>query len=94
MSRFENEQEKDVITLHTVDGREIDFVEIAGIAYGDNFYVILQPVELLDGMDEDEAIVFKATHHENGDDEFEIETSDDIVDAVLGEYNRLLDEQG
>ena len=38
----------DVVTLMTAEGEEIDFVEIAGIAYKGNFYAILQPVELLD----------------------------------------------
>ena len=47
----------DVITLMTADGEEVDFVEIAGIAYRGNFYAILQPVELLDGMEDDEALV-------------------------------------
>ena len=92
MSRFENEKD-DIITLHTADGEAIDLVEIAGIAYGGNFYAILQPVELLEGMEEDEAIVFKVTHNEDGDDELQVELDDDIVDAVFEEYNRLLDEQ-
>ncbi len=35
----------------SVHGEEIDFVEIAGIAYRGSFYAILQPVELLEGMD-------------------------------------------
>ena len=91
MSRFDNEQDN-IITLHTVDGEAIDLVEIAGIAYGDGFYAILQPVELLEGMEEDEAVVFKVTHNEDGDDEFQLELDDGIVDAVLAEYNKLVDE--
>ncbi len=83
----------DIITLTTGDGQEVDFVEIAGIAYKGNFYAILQPVELLEGMDDDEALVFKVTRGRNGEDSFEIELDDDIVDGVFEEYNRLLDEQ-
>ena len=84
--------EDDIVTLTSADGEEVDFVEIAGIAYKGNFYAILQHVELLDGMDDDEALVFKVTRGKNGEDNFEIEMDDDVIDAVFEEYNRLMDE--
>ncbi len=88
-----NTNEDDIITLQTANGESVDFIEVAGIAYNNNFYVILQPVELLDGMDDDEALVFKVSRGADGEDKFEIELDDDIIDAVFKEYNRLLDEQ-
>lgn len=90
MEEFEDD---DIVTLRSADGEEIDFVEIAGIAHHGNFYAILQPVELLDGMGDDEALVFKVTR-EDGEEKFEIELDDDVIDAVFAEYNRLLDESG
>ena len=81
----------DIVTLLSADGEEIDFVEIAGIAHQGSFYAILQPVELIEGMEDDEALVFKVTRGENGEDKFEIELDDEIIDAVFKEYNRLLD---
>ena len=84
--------EDDIVTLLSADGEEVDFVEVAGIAHKGNFYAILQPVELLEGMEEDEALVFKVTRGADGEDNFEIEMDDDIIDAVFEEYNRLLDE--
>ena len=81
----------DIVTLLSDDGEEIDFIEVAGIAYRGNFYAVLQPVELLDGMDEDEALVFKVTRGKDGEDKFEIELDDAIIDAVFEEYNKLLD---
>ena len=86
------EDDDDVVTLMSANGEEIDFIEIAGIAYRGNFYAILQPVELLDGMDDDEALVFKVTRGKDGEDKFEIELDDSIIDAVFAEYNKLLDE--
>lgn len=86
------EDDDDIVTLLSANGEEIDFVEIAGIAYKGNFYAILQPVELLDGMDEDEVFVFKVSRDEDGSDKFEIELNDEIIDAVFAEYNVLLDE--
>ncbi len=82
----------DIVTLLSADGEEIDFVEIAGIALKGNFYAILQPVELLENMDDDEALVFRVSRGADGEDKFEIELDDDIIEAVFDEYNRLLDE--
>ena len=81
----------DIVTLLSATGEEIDFVEIAGIAHKGNFYAILQPVELLEGMADDEALVFKVSRTDDGEDKFEIELDDEIIDAVFAEYNRLLD---
>jgi uncharacterized protein YrzB (UPF0473 family) len=86
---FENDD--DIITLLSATGEEIDFVEIAGIAHKGNFYAILQPVELLEGMEDDEALVFKVSRNADGSDKFEIELDDEIIDAVFAEYNRLFD---
>ena len=86
------EEDDDIITLMSAEGEEIDFIEVAGIAYKGNFYAILQPVELLEGMADDEALVFKVVRHSDGEDSFEIELDDEIIDAVFEEYNRLLDE--
>lgn len=81
----------DIVTLLSVTGEEIKFVEIAGIAHKGNFYAILQPVELIEGMNEDEALVFKVTRGQNGEDKFEIELDDEIINAVFKTYYELLD---
>lgn len=86
------EADDDIVTLLSADGEEIDFVEIAGIAHKGNFYAILQPVELIEGMDDDEALVFKVTRGKDGEDKFEIELDDSIIEAVFAEYNKLLDD--
>ena len=84
--------EDDIVTLTGENGQDIDFIEIAGIALKGNFYAILQPVELIAGMSDDEALVFKVTTDKNGEDTFDIELDDNIIDAVFKEYNRLYDE--
>ena len=86
------EEDDDIVTLLSADGEEIDFVEIAGIALNGKFYAVLQPVELLEGMEEDEALVFEVGRNADGSDNFTIEMDDDIIDAVFAEYNRLLDQ--
>ena len=78
----------DTITLNSAKGEDIDFNIIAGIVLHGKYYAILQPVELLEGMADDEALVFHVTATPNGDS-FEIELNDRIVDAVFREYDKL-----
>ena len=91
VSEFADEEGDDIVTLTGANGEEIDFIEIAGIAHKGNFYAMLQPVELLPGMSDDEALVFLVTRDSEGNDKFEIVLDDEIIDAVFEEYNRLLD---
>mgnify|MGYP003314926806 CR=1 FL=1 len=83
--------DEDIVTLMTESGEEVDFVEIAGIAHNGKFYAILQPVELLEGMEDDEALVFEVVRNADGSDGFNVVLDDEIIDAVFEEYNRLLD---
>ena len=88
-----NEEYDDIITLTSESNEEIDFVNIAQIVYQSKIYAILQPVELLDGMDEDEAFVFEVETDEVGQNSYTIVTDDEIVDEVFSRYNQLLEEE-
>lgn len=85
-------EDDDVVTLLSATGEAIDFIEIAGISHNGSFYAILQPVKLIEGMNDDEALVFKVSKGQNGEDKFEIELDDAIIDAVFENYQKLLDE--
>lgn len=89
MAKFEDEE---IITLKNSDGQDIDFINIAGISLDSGYYLILQPKELLDGMADDEALVFECENLDDGTDSFKIVLDDDIVEKVFEEYYRLLDE--
>lgn len=93
MSNEEKYENDGLIVLKSEKGEEIEMREIAGIALEGKFYMILQPVKLLKGMNDDEALVFEVTRLDNGQDSFTIIIDDEIVDKVFLEYNRLLDEQ-
>ncbi len=81
--------DEEIVTLCAGE-EEIDFREIAGICYKGNFYSILQPVVLLEGMSEDEALVFRMSKAEDNSDIFEIELDEEIISAVFLEYEKLL----
>ena len=75
----------DIITLVGEDGNEIDFFVAAVIPYNGKMYGILQPVELLEGMQEDEALVFECD-----EENFDLVTDDGIIDAVFAKYDELI----
>ena len=81
----------DIITLLSADGEEIDFLMIMGVAHAGKYYVIMQPVELIPGMQEDEALVSHSYTDDEGQDRYEIVLDDEIINAVFATYNQILD---
>jgi hypothetical protein len=80
-----------IVTLLSANCEKIDFLEIAGITYKGHFYAMLQPVKLLPGMDDDEALIFEVLRADGGD-RFEIVLDDEIIDGVFAEYDKLYNE--
>ena len=91
MSNMDNNQDE-IITLQSATGEEIDFITVAEINHKGGYYLILQPVELLEGMEDNEALVFKIVRERDGSESLQIELNDNIVDAVFEKYERLVDE--
>lgn len=85
--------EDDILTLTTPDGEEVEFVEVAAIPLDSAFYAILQPLEPVEGIAEDEALVFEVSKSVDGEDNFTLIDDDKVIDAVFAEYNRLLETQ-
>ena len=77
----------DIITLTSQSGEDIDFRHIADVKHRSYTYAILQPVILLEGMSANEALVFRVTYGGNGNNTYNIELNDKIVDAVFKKYN-------
>ena len=84
------DDELPVVTLLTDEGEEIEFIEVAVVVCHEETYSILQPIDLFDGMEEDEALVFKVGKDENGEDRFEMIVDDKLIDEVFDEYNKTL----
>lgn len=83
--------DEDIVVLKSNTGEEIKFVEIAGIAYGAKFYAILKPVDEIEDLEDDEALVFEVNNN-NGNATYKVVLDDSIIDIVFNEYYKLLDE--
>ena len=81
----------ETVTLTTDDGEDIQFNIVTEIALGEDFYALMQPVKPLDGVAEDEALVFRIIENDDGD-EYELVTDDETIDCVCASYDAMFDE--
>ena len=88
-----DEENNDPIILENERGEKIVFEQIAIIPKAEDLYCILKPVELIDGLEEDEALVFKILENEEGEASLMLETDEDVIDEVFNVYYDLLDEE-
>ena len=87
--------EDEVITLTDDEGNPVDFYEVACIEYKGEFYALMQPVEPMEGLGEDEALIFKVREEDEDNDVFEPVFDEAILDAVFNEYlNAMAEAEG
>lgn len=105
MKKEENKQEKEVdvldillddnndspITLYDEKDKAIKFDQIAVIPLEDKLYAILKPIDEMDGVAEDEAIVFFIDEKAEEDSQLIVETDETIAMNVFDEYYKLLE---
>ena len=86
----------DNITLYDEDEKAVEFEQVAVIPLGDDedgeLYCILKPVGKLEGIKDNEAIVFHVIEDEDGVADLEVEMDDAIAEKVFDEFYKLLEE--
>ena len=84
----------DNVVLYDEEDNAVEFEQVAVIPMNDSVYVLLVPVEPMEGVGEDEAIVFVIEEDEDNEPLLSIVMEDDVVDAVFAEYEKLVAEDG
>lgn len=79
----------DNVVLYNTKNEPVEFEQICYVPIGDRDFCILKPVVALDGMSEDEALVFELVKDEEND--FIIVEEESIIDKVFEIYEDLLD---
>lgn len=87
-----DENNTDPIVLYDENDQEVEFEQIAIIPLNDSLYAILKPVEEMEGVGEDEAVVFALETDEEGDEVLSVVEDDAEIDAVFDEYYKMLKE--
>lgn len=80
------------ITLYDENDKPVKFDQVAIIPMDEQLYAILKPIDEMEGVEDDEAIVFLVEEDEDGDAELVVETDEAKAIKVFDEYYKLLDE--
>ena len=86
-----DENNYDNIVLYDSDGEAVTFEQVAVIPRDGKVYVILHPVEPMEGVGEEEAMLF-AIEEEDEELVLALVEEDAVIDAVFAEYTKMLEE--
>ncbi len=87
-----DENNDEPISLFDEDDKEIKFEQVAVIPHNEKIYAILKPIDELEGVADDEAIVFLVDEDEEGNSILVIEKDEEVATLVFDKYYQLLDE--
>lgn len=90
-----DEDNNDPIFLFNEKGEKVEFEQIALIPVEERIFAILKPVEKIEGIGEDEALVFEVVEGEEDeeDDYLNLVSDVELIDKVFDVYNKLIDEE-
>lgn len=90
-----DEDNTDPIVMYNEKGEKVEFEQIALIPIEEDIYAILKPTEEMEGIGEDEALVFEIVEPEDEEEEEYLNLVSDltIIDKVFDVYNKLIDEE-
>ena len=88
------EERDNVVTLTNSKGENVEFIELASISLPHGFYTILKPKEKIEGLSENDAIVFKVIENiEDSTQSYELVIDEEILEEVFEEYNNSKEEE-
>ena len=88
-----DEDNKDPIVLIDNTGRRLTFEQIAVIPYNEKIYCVLKPVDKIENVQDDEAIVFFVDEQEGKEPVLIKKNDEKTAINVFDEYYNLLDEE-
>ena len=80
------------ITLYDEEDNPVKFDQVAIIPLEEKLFAILKPIDEMEGVADDEAIVFLIEENKDGDSQLIVETDEARAMRVFDYYYRLLDE--
>lgn len=90
LDKIYDEENSDVLVLKNANGEDIAFEQIALIPQGEQVYLIVKPVQPLEGLGEDEGLVLLINE---GLKRFDLVTEEDVIDKVFDVYDQLIEEE-
>ncbi|MBO5394359.1 MAG: DUF1292 domain-containing protein [Clostridia bacterium] len=91
-----DQDNKEPIVLMDEKGKQLTFEQVAVIPYEvrkeKRLYAVLKPLDKIEGIGEDEAIVFYVDTDEDGNSIIKVEEDEEVAIAVFDKYYDLLEE--
>ena len=84
-------QNTENIKLYDENDNETEFEQIALIPLNNSVYAILKPVDKMDGVDDDQAIVFELVEDEENGDTLNVVMEEEVVNLVFDEYKKMIE---
>jgi len=86
------ECEPDIVELTDDNGKKLKFFHIGTIEFKNSYYAAFQPAEEIEGVDDDEVIIFEVSGDENGEESELLPIEDqDLLDEVYEEFCRVME---
>lgn len=88
---LDEENDDDIVLFDAKENKEIRFEQVAIIPKNQKIYAILKPIDEMEDVNDDEAIVFVVDYDAEGRSMLVIETDEKIATEVFDDYYTLLD---
>lgn len=87
-----DDDNKEPIILQSNDGKDIPFEQIAVIPYEEKLFCVLKPLVALEGISENDCIIFRVVVSEKEDENsyLVVEESEQVAEAVYEKYIELV----
>lgn len=82
----------DLIVFRDEDDQEVSFEQVAVIPLDEGLYVILKPINEIERVAGDEALVFRLDIDNEDNPELSIERNIEVAEQVFEKYYQLVDE--
>ena len=87
-----DEDNNDVIILFNEKGEEVAFEQVALIPLNEKVYVILNPIQPLEGLGENEALAFEIAENEDGEEYLALVIDEKTINDVFDVYDKLVED--
>ena len=86
-------EELSVVELVDDGGRKMKFYHIGTMDYKDECFAFFQPAEEIEGVNEDEVVIFMISEDESGKEVLLPIEDEDKLDAVYEEFCKVMEEE-
>lgn len=94
IDRLLDVEDNEPVVLYDENDNAISFEQIALIPYENVLYAILKPIDVMEGVGDDEGVIFAFEENEETNEPFlRVVNDDKIIDKVFAQYLELVKQQ-